>query len=297
MKKIAILLSVVMSATMLMSACGDKNEPSQSSGVSSSAAQSSSQAGEVSSLFAEGVSAEAVSLYKNMSVAAPENLTSMSCTMEMLMDMEMAGEKVLMNTEMSLKQLMLSETDMQLAMDMKLDMGPQGSANTTIFYKDGYMYQAVEDSKMKYALPLDVALEQANTDQMQINKIDFVDAAVKEADVKDVDGGKQVTILLDGEAMADFASEMMASALATLGQEAKIKFDDILVIAQLNNDNIPVLQSMVFSAEIEVAGEKANVLYDITIKDFEYNTITEINFPADLDQYVEVDLNAMAPAA
>lgn len=223
---------------------------------------------------------------KNSSV---ENISSLEAKMDMNMRI-VAGEEVVdTDIQMDIQAIIVSETDMQMAMTMNMEIPEMGEVPMTMYYKEGYAYTVMMGMKIKIAMPIDQMLESQNLNFASSSDV-FAKEDIKEATVTETENGTVLNITLSEEAMMKELSEGGAgSAFAGIAdQGAEVKMGEVKMSILLDKDNKIVEQRMIFSIEMEIEGETAMIDYNMTMKEMKYNTITEIAFPEDLEAYMEM---------
>ena len=184
---------------------------------------------------------------------------------------------------------MHSETDIEMAMTMSMDMGELGEQAVTAYYKDGWIYEEVMGMKIKMQLPIEEALKMANSDAF--TALMFDESAVSYSSVKDIGGGKEFDFTLKGNMLSDLMSEVMGSMLDALGgEDMDITFGDMTYTVVLGSDNLPKNMHMVFSMDMQMAGESASASYDMNMTNLAYNNVSAIDAPADIDDYQEMSI-------
>jgi len=232
----------------------------------------------------------AYDLYTAMNTAM-KNVTSMQAKADVKMNMQSEGENADMNMFMDIKQILRSETDLEMALLMSIDMGELGGLmDAKIYYKDGYLYQEIMGMKVKMRMALEEAMAAVNMDA--ISSLNFEKDAISQSEVKNVDGGKELSFTLKGDALNDTLTEMVNAMIGSLDSDVdmKLTFGDVSYTLLLGSDNFPKKQHIVYSMDMEVDGEKTSISYDMYMTDLSYNTIKAIEYPADLDDYMEIAL-------
>ncbi|MCI8589263.1 MAG: hypothetical protein HFE77_00885 [Clostridiales bacterium] len=233
-----------------------------------------------------GERADAYRLYSDMNQAM-ENVTSLEGAMDADMRLSVSGESIDLQLETKITAISRPEDQLDLAMTMKIAMAQLGSFNTNLYVKDGYIYQDVMGMKTKSAMETETADDLTDTYDSAV--LDFAKDAIIESSVKPAEGGKELSFTLDGEKLNDSLSKLTDSFTAQLGNDIGITFSDVVYTAVVGKDNLPVTQKLTFSCHLTIEGERATADYSMTMHDFSYNNITEIEYPADLDSYQNYD--------
>jgi len=232
---------------------------------------------------------DAFALYTSMN-SAFEDTTSMQAVLNMQMEMETQGETMTVSMSMGMQQIIRSETDIDMAMDMNVDMGEQGQTDMAIFYRDGWLYMDLMGMQIKTAVPIEDLDDYANTDMFAM--IEFAKDAIIDTNVAREGRNTRLEFSLRGEALSEtlnrMAGNLLGDTLDSFG--ASVSYGDVTVSALIDPDELPIEIIMVFSVEIELNGEVSSARYNITIGDLAFNTLTEIDFPSDLDSYMEVEM-------
>lgn len=217
-----------------------------------------------------------------------QNADSLLFDMDADIEMEYAGEKVNMTMTGSAAEVLLSETDIQMKLDMNMDVMEQ-SVSMKTYYKDGMYYMDLSGEKVKMPLPLDKALEQqANLNPELMN---FPDSAIKNESVKDVTNGKELSFTLDSSALQNLLEQQMGNLEgfeALLDQSGDLKFGDVEIKTVINKEDNFESIYMAFPMEMSIEGEKVKMNYAISMDIVQLGGVT-IDFPDDLDEYLEIE--------
>ena len=212
-------------------------------------------------------------------------------SMESNMDMKMSivADSMSMDISMTgtIRQVIRSETDIDMEMLMKMSIPDMGmEMEQKGYYTDGWMYQDVMGSKIKTRVPVDEVMSQMGAD---------INASVAEEAIKNIEmtrsdsGDYNLTVELDAEKMTGMVDDLMASMGDMLnGEDADITFGAMKYVMVADKDFNMKTTDMQFAMDMEVAGEKAAVDYVISIETVSVNSIEKIDFPSDLDTYVEM---------
>jgi hypothetical protein len=231
---------------------------------------------------------EAFDLYMRMN-AASQNITSIEAKVNANISMEMMGEKVDMRMLMDVKQIIRSETDIEMAMLMTIDMGEEfgGAMEATVFFKDGYLYQEMLGMKMRMPLSIEDLMDMAGIDTGA--NLLFAKEAIINSSVRDVAGGKELNFSLKGDALADVLDNMVGGMLEGMGLSGmQITFGDVQYSIIVGSDDLPKEERIIFSMEMSFMGETVIAGYDMHFTDISYNSVTSIDFPSDLGDYMDV---------
>jgi len=232
------------------------------------------------SLTACNEKVSAYGAYEKMNTAMGK-VESIEMTVDGSIAMTAMGETMDIEMSGTMKEVILSETEAE--MEMYMDMVMFGETIPTVsYYKDGYMYQEMYGMKYKTAMGIEEALSQMGTENLT-----FSEEAIKESDVTDVDGGKQISFTLDGAALNDIlAGAGTLSELAALfGEDGEMAFGDVTYVVNVDKDYVMKSCEMRFDMTMTVEGEAIEMAYTMTMKVVSTNDVT-VTFPDDLDTYV-----------
>ena len=182
-------------------------------------------------------------------------------------------------------QVIRSETDMDMFMDMNVEIMGQQIENKS-YFKDGYSYTETSGQKMKMKMDLDEYLKQNGNEFLHFEK-----EAVKNANITENEDGKVLSFVLDGEKL----NELLSDSFGALGEisgaigDTDVNFDNINMEFGVDNNNTLKYYNMVMTMATEA--ESGNQEITVTMK----STINKIgdvtiDFPEDLDDYQDVDL-------
>lgn len=217
------------------------------------------------------------------------NADSVDMDMDVTAVIEAGGESIDMKMNGNMKQVMRSETDIDMEMDMNIDMSIPGmgsqKVNTLSYFKDGYMYTDAAGQKFKMAMSLEELEKQSS---MSGKDFTFEEKAVKKSSVKDLEGGKELSFTLDGKAMTEIFGDMMGAMADSLPiDSADMKFGDMEYVILVDKDSNMKSMVMRFAADMDIEGQKMTMKYDITAKINQIGYV-KISFPSDLSTYPEV---------
>jgi len=232
-------------------------------------------------------SQDAFDLYRNMNNAMSD-LSSVQANVDARVSMEIDSEQIDVRMLMEIEQVMHDETNIELAMVMTTDMGAFGSMTMNMYYRDGYLYQDMMDimgMRIRSPLPMDEMLEDM---AMGGAALLFERGDIRELSIREVDANRELSFILDGDALSDALSDVMGDMMESMGISGmNMTFGDVDYTVLIGADYLPIEEHLVFTVEISFMGETINASYDMRITYVAFNTLTEINFPADLDEYVD----------
>lgn len=209
-----------------------------------------------------------------------QDVKSLAVDTKMTIDMEYDGETISMEMNGVIKEVIKSETDVDLEMIMTTVSAGE-TMDMVCYYTDGYYYMDIMGQKVKMAMPMDQIMDQTN-----VESISFEESAVKNQGVSAVSGGQELSFTLDGTALSDLLSEQMSSMTQQLGAGATMTFNDVDFKAVVDSEGNLTSSTMAFSFSMNVEGETINAS---AVADMTYTQLnsTTIELPADLDTYAE----------
>ena len=185
--------------------------------------------------------------------------------------------------------------DYQLYFDMTMTVpmldAPEGemTANTLIYYTDGYIYYNLPDYNQKYKMAMDVTSAMAEMQGLDLDKIE--EDMILDSSVAEKDGGKVVKMTLDGSKMTSFIDEYAANMVDTANEQVVLQ--DMPYTVYLDaNDNITAIE-MEMKMSTSAAEETVNIDMDMRLDVTETEGVT-IDFPDDLDTYPELMVDPVA---
>ena len=216
-------------------------------------------------------------------VAKTSALNATQANMTMDMDMDMGGMSIGMKMDMVVK---------VKKADNKFEMATTGGTSIMgqdidieTYYKDGYSYTNAMGAKMKQAMDLEAIAEQAESMTMNSAPVEYLEnLAMTEAD-----GVTTLTYTISKEKMKEYFDEAMQIAgESTIPEGVEMAFESMNGTATVNKDGYITASTvdMVFNMAIEGQEVKAAVKADMTYVDPGQDF--EIQFPEDLDDYIEI---------
>ena len=209
--------------------------------------------------------------------------TSVSMDIEGNMSMSIGEESLDIEISGSAQEIIRSETDIDMAMTMTMDMMGM-SMETTGYYKDGYMYTSMSGMNAKMAMGIDEALASANIQQME-----FGEDAVTSAEVTDVTDGKKLTFDIDPTKLGEILDSLTESVAGQVGMDGMdMQIGNMHYEMVVDKDNYMKSAVITMALSMAIEGQEISLSYNIAMNNMEYNQITEITFPADLDTYTDI---------
>lgn len=214
------------------------------------------------------------------------------------MDMAMAftinipdSEPITMDSQMtgSLQQVMKSETDMDLAMDMTVvSMGTTSVMSG--YYTEGYYYTEMEGIKYKVAMDMEDALATVST--LNSTDFDLTEDSIISSDVTEANGITTIDILIDGDQMSEDVRDMMSALENMVGEGSyDMLFDDIAMVITVDEDYNMLSSDVHMAMTIVIpddgygemsAGMDMQLYMEVTATE---NVVVEL--PTDLEDYVD----------
>ena len=232
---------------------------------------------------------DAFDIYEQV-IAKNAEITSLEATMTAAINMVSASDPenpMDLTMEGSVQQVIRTETDFDLAVEATLGMMGQ-SVGMKMYFKDGYMYQDMMGMKMKTAAPIEEMMEQMS--MLDVNNFKFSREDVKEMSTAKVEDGTEIKLTFDGERMNTLITELLDEAgMADLLGSTSMTISDIQYTMVVDADMNAKVMHIVFDATVAAEGEVVTMSADITLEISAMNTLEAVEFPADLDTYIDMD--------
>jgi hypothetical protein len=160
--------------------------------------------------------------------------------------------------------------------------------DTVSYLKDSVLYTETMGQKISMKLDMSQLGSYANS------ALEFEETAMIDGDITDVDGGKQVTFKIKGDAIADFIKKQsggmnLGDAISDVGME----FGDAMVTAVIGADGVMTECITEFSYSMTQEDFTLSMTQKSTSTNIKLGKV-QIDFPDDLDSYQEFDMNALA---
>ena len=229
------------------------------------------------------VTQTAYSVY-NQAYEALSKIDSFAANTTMIMTTLTAGGEMPVAMTGFIKMVNLSETEVEMQMDMQTDyMGFVMDSRT--FYKDGMYYIDIAGAKNKVEVPLDQIMKQVSSTEAFI----FSEDAIKNQNIVDKNGGKELSFTLDGNAVineifaqiGDFADMMAADGI-------DMSIGDVDFVVFIDGQNNLKTTWMSLNMDMSIMGDTASVNLETRLEYLQINNVT-IDFPDDLDAYELAD--------
>lgn len=215
---------------------------------------------------------KAMELYER-SVKAMENVASLEMVIDGTVSATMEDTTLQIGLTAEAQQVMLSATDVEMAMKMGMDVAGS-KLNMYTYYKDGVMYQNAMGQKI--ATPMDMATALEATSSFN----GFGTEHIKSITATQVLGGTRLDIVIGAEAVNDMIAQTMSSVAAVADSpDVKMTFSDIRYTMLLDENGIAKNYRIVMDADISAAGSNINMVIDMNCNITSVNKVFEIQFP------------------
>ena len=224
---------------------------------------------------------DAFDLYTK-AMEAQAKISSMEAQLSMTAKINLDDVSMDLNMTGTVAEVIRSETDID--MKMVTDMSIMGEdMSVTVYYKDGYMYQEVLDQKMKTKMDLNEMLQQANSSSLEFDR-----NAVTSSSVSKADNGTKISFELNPEQISNAIADVTGSLTDMLGDtDMALTISYVRYELVLDKNNLPVSTNMDIGMELTIEGQTATMDYLVNVHSIAYNTLTVIDFPANLADYPE----------
>lgn len=254
MKKISIILCIAMAIIMSFAGCfantAPKNEPYE--------------------------------LYTAVNEAMSD-VKSAEMNISADMKIKMGEESLDLAMTGNVKQVFHSETDLDVEMNTNMKLFGQ-NINSVFYYNDGYYYNNSMGQKIKTPMDIETLLKQLNTQNLQ-----FGEDAIKNGSIEETADGKKLSFTLDGNALSDMVKSSMGAYLGDLSDanQGDITFGDVEYTITVDKNNLMKNSTMLLSMNMNIDGTPATLDMNMKTDVVALSDVT-VNFPDDLDTYVEV---------
>ncbi|MDR1572039.1 MAG: copper amine oxidase N-terminal domain-containing protein [Clostridiales Family XIII bacterium] len=192
--------------------------------------------------------------------------------------LEVEGEALDVAMTGAVKQVNHSDTDIEVEGNVKTDVAGL-SVDTKVYYRNGFMYVAAADTKVKMALDVEEAIAQATA------SLPVVEDAIKEGSVD----GNTIQFTMDGAKLAYAANSLTGNISGLEAVDAEYEIGDVAFTATIGDDGVLKEVAMKFLLSVAVAdGEPTSIDYDLTVS---YTKIGDVSItaPTDLASYKELE--------
>ena len=226
MKKITAMFILLILCVSALTACGEgvgDIEPYQAitgdTGRDSDAESEDPSATE--DIDAADERAEAFELYRQM-MEAMADVESLDIDMNVTVDMDMTellGMTMTIVTTGNIKQIIRSETDMDMAMELAVTVMGDTMPVTT-YFTGGVLYTKleIEGETIRYSVPMPLEKFLAESNTGMDNVLNFDENAIKDFNISRQGGNTTIEFTLDGEAVTELMDQAMAQ-LEVIGMD------------------------------------------------------------------------------
>jgi hypothetical protein len=205
-----------------------------------------------------------------------------------VMNMNMDGENMEMLMDALIKMVVISETEVDIYMEA-LTKTDEMEIPMTTYFRDGVMYMDMQmlgmGMKVKMEMPLEEMLAQLESN----GALDFPEEAIIDASITETDNGTIISFTLSGSFMNDMMDSITGGMFEMMGLDTaamSLNIGDVGYIAVLDSDNMLVTMDMTMSMEMEINGVPSNMDMTTSMTIVQIGGV-EIDFPADLDEYMD----------
>ena len=217
-------------------------------------------------------------------LAKMSELSSMDADIDLTMNMTDGTDSMDITMAMGMKVQDLNKDTM--AMDMSMDVSLMGMTMTIqAYYADGYYLMDMMGQKVKYAMSMEEAIEQASVAQeMDVQ-------ALGDIEMTEADGVKTLSYSIDAAKMEENSQEYL-SILENLGLGdlggTGMTYDTISGTMTVGKDGYVQTNSMTMTGSIEEAGQKMDVTMEMSMTYNNPGQDVKVEVPS-ADDYMEID--------
>jgi hypothetical protein len=113
------------------------------------------------------------------------------------------------------------------------------------------------------------------------------DAIISQEVTDTAEGGQILTFALDGAKMTEYTETLLATMKEVGGADVALSISDVNIKETLDAQGNVIDIVMDFSAAMTVAGEEVSASYYMNMANIKLNTLTSLEFPADLESYTD----------
>jgi hypothetical protein len=309
--KAIVIALIVLAFAVALTACGG-NGGGNAGGNGEESGAANSDAGGAEAATAS----EAYALYKSASEALSN---AEGYTMDVDIDMATGDdESANINTTSHME---VSNPAGNIGMKLVQTTGYAGeNMESTIYIKDDGVYTEMLGTKVKMTMDIPELLKQSN------NMVEFPEDAIIDGGVTDVEGGKQITFKIKGDALKEYvdqqigdltggvtddyasdenagedavegaskdagenATEDASEGAVETGEDLGMTFEDSTVTALIGPDGNFVEYTTEMSFSMTLGEDKTSMSQKSTVTNITIGKVA-IDFPSDLDSYEELDL-------
>jgi len=222
------------------------------------------------------------------------NAKSMSSDVDMEIAMTAMDETMKISTTGKLQQVMISDTEFEMAMDLHQESDLLDESNDfSSYYKDGTMYMDMDIMKFKMDMPMDEYMEQAAGSNTDI--LEFPETAISEYDIEELeDDARKLSFTLIGSELNAILDEMLDGSMSqffeSMGadlEEVNYDFNDVSIAMVIDKDDNIKTYTMLYGFAMDIDDETIDVAVDMSMDILGIDDVV-IDFPEDLDTYVDM---------
>ena len=214
--------------------------------------------------------------------AALEDITSIEMSVDAYIEIDVMGEFMAMAMMMDVQQIINSPTDIEMAMQMTIDMGEFGTMESSMYLVGGYLYQDAMDMQFRMPVSLEDMLAMADVG----SSFEFPRESISDSLITPMGNNTQVEFMLDGTMLEDMLMHLVSDMMEGMGLDGvTFTFGDVYYKVIIGPDNLSIEEQVVFDMEMNFMGETMFAHMDMSSFDIVYNTLTHIDFPANLADF------------
>lgn len=253
--------------------------------------------------FTSCLAEDAYGLYSTVADSV-KDATAVEGTYQIKVNFAAGGMSMGMTIDGNMQMIKRSETEADMAMNMKMDMGALGAGTNemSMYMKDGWQYMNMAGIKTKEEISAASSdtetLDPEVLQKLQNDLISFDKSLIVSSNTTKADGGKKISFELDGQKIYDslmkFYKENLDEDLdlddfggllnGTEEEDVNFALGNVQYSVFVDKDNVMYAANVVLSIE---AGEGYKVDVQIDLSDLGFDSFTEIDFPDDLEDYSE----------
>ncbi len=242
---------------------------------------------------------DAYGLYTTV-IDSTKDASAVEGSFEVKANVTAGGMSVGMTFDGNVQYIMHSETDMDMALNLHMNLGSlfgaDGDQEMSMYYVDGWQYTNSAGQKVKTEMPLDKLLKEQDLSENGAAEVfKFDPSIIVDSGTSKIDGGKKIFFELDGEKVFASLKEQYEEALDTEldmddlgdlfgGAAGDFALGNIQYTLFVDKDNILYGASVLCTVEF---GEDYAVEVEFNLNDLSFDSFTEIDLPDDLDEYSE----------
>jgi hypothetical protein len=184
----------------------------------------------------------------------------------------------------------LAGDDIEMNMNLSVPVLQQliGASNIQLFINDGFAYLGIQGFKVKVKIPTDSAsiypsgsseiVAEFTEDMLQIQSMNMTP-----------EGHAEISFFIDGDTLNDIPVTAIETYMdgKIYKEEIPLNFDDMTLSRVMTPAGELVSLRLIYGFSSAVSGIQMRASYDMTAQIQQLGGVT-VNFPADLDSYVDV---------